>query len=170
MDAFRVSDRIIGIVVGAAAIGYLAIAVGIPEFALATVPIQSRTFPLGLGALMLILAVVLVARPTESVGASVAAGDGGPDPSEQPQRRFTDPRIEIAMLVASVAVYIAVFEPVGFVIATAVYLLAMNWYFGFKRPVVAVVIALVLTVAIQLLFSQFLGVRLPQGLLTIPGL
>lgn len=177
MDAFRVDDRVIGGVVGLLAVGYLAMAWRIPEFALATVPVQSRAFPLGLGALLLVLAITLVVRPggarPEVVGDAASAEAEAP-PSQEASapgvqlqhrslRRFTDARLEIAVLVVTASAYIAAFELLGFVLATVVYLVAMSWYFGFTRWVVSVVVALAVTGGLYVLLVQLLNVRLPTS-------
>lgn len=175
MDVFRISDRAVGGVVGVLSLGYLAMAWRIPEFALATVPVQSRTFPLGLGGLMLVLSIGLAARPAPRVSEPVdedqeARGAPLPPPEGRPLRRFADARLEIVVLVSTTAAYIVAFELLGFVLATVIYLVAMNWYFGFARPVVSVIAAVAVTVGLHLLLAGLLNVRLPTGPLPLPGL
>lgn len=167
MDAFRASDRTVGAIVGVGTLLYLIAAWRIPAFSLGTVPIQSRAFPLGLGALLLVLSGVLVARPGDHVeedGDEPAAGD-------RPIRhRTSDPRREVFVLLAGAAVYVAAFLPLGFVLATVLYIIATAWWFAYERPVVTAVVAVALAAGTQVAFAQLLGVRLPSGVLAPLGL
>lgn len=167
MDTFRASDRTVGAIVGVGTVLYLIAAWRIPAFSLGTVPVQSRAFPLGLGAVLLVLSAILVARPGEHVD------EDGDDPmvGDRPIRhRTSDPRREVLVLLAGAAVYVAAFVPLGFVLATVLYIIATAWWFAYERPVVAAFVAVALAVGTQVAFAQLLDVRLPSGVLAPLGL
>jgi putative tricarboxylic transport membrane protein len=177
MDAFRVSDRVLGAVATVGAAIYLAIAWNIPAFALGTVPIQSRTFPIGLGALMLILGLGLIGK--DLVVRTPGNGEGETDTDEPRQgssgdeivvARLADPRLEVLALLVGIAAYVVAFVPLGFVLSTVLYLVAMTWWFGFGRPIVAVVVAIGIAAITHVGLVELLGVRLPSGLLAPLGI
>ncbi len=69
-------------------------------------------------------------------------------------------------LVAAVTGYAAVFEVLGFLIATPVFLVVALWIMGKRRPVPMLAIAVIFTVVVYVIFAQALGVRIPVGPLT----
>ncbi len=183
MESFRFSDRVIGLVLAAGAVAYLIAAWQIPQFALDTVPVQPRVFPLALGALLLLLAVLLAIRPA---GASQPPGaehdaeaDGSPeedagssDAGGQARTlgRSSRPRVEVLILVGGTAAYIGLLEPLGFIPATIAFLLAGSWWFRTARLWVAATVAVGVTLAAQLGLGELLGVRLPAGVLAPLGI
>lgn len=169
MHAFRVSDRTLGTAIGAATFLYLIAAWRIPAFSLGTVPVQSRAFPLGLGSVLLVLSAILVARP----GAPAEDQDEHDGPvtgGTSIRHRTADPRREVLVLLAGAAAYVVAFLPLGFVLATVIYVVATAWWFAYERLVVAAVVAVLLAVGTQLAFAQLLSVRLPSGVLAPLGL
>lgn len=167
MESFRASDRTLGVVIGAATIAYLVAAWRIPAFSLGTVPVQSRAFPLGLGAVLLTLSVVLVLRP----GTPPVDEDDDARPDDHAiDHRTADSRVEVLVLMAGAAAYIAALVPLGFVLATALYVIATAWWFSYGRPGVAFAVGAGLAVGTQLAFAQLLSVRLPSGILAPLGL
>ena len=170
MDAFRIPDRIIGLVIAGGATAYLVGAWRIPPFALGTVPVQSRAFPLGLGALLLVLAAVLVLRPQRS---QPAAGDDPEDAGTEPttaRLRAGGPRVEALVLLGGVAAYVALLVPLGFVVSSVLYTVAMSWWFAFRRPVIATLVAVVVAGGSQVALAELLGARLSSGILAPLGL
>ncbi|MFA9432504.1 tripartite tricarboxylate transporter TctB family protein [Egicoccus sp. AB-alg2] len=173
MDTFRVTDRTIGLVVGVLATVYLVAAWRITAFSLGNVPVQSRAFPLGLGLALLTMSLVLVTRPS----AATAADDDedGDVPATTPAEarpiphRTDDDRVEVAVLLLGAVAYVVAFVPLGFVVSTILYVVAMAWWFSQARLWVAFVVASVLAVGGQFAFAELLRVRLPGGLLAPLG-
>ena len=66
------------------------------------------------------------------------------------------------------AVYILCFKPVGFIISSIVYLVAMMFYMTKKedrKPIVFIIISVVMTLVVYFCFKQFLYIYLPAGIL-----
>jgi putative tricarboxylic transport membrane protein len=94
-------------------------------------------------------------------GAAADGGSAGPDSA--PLGRFADPRLEIGLFVGALVAYVALFELLGFVLATALYLGSMTWYLGYRRHLVTVTVALGLPFALYAGMTWGLGVALPSG-------
>jgi putative tricarboxylic transport membrane protein len=76
------------------------------------------------------------------------------------------PLILVAM-VAWTALYYFCFDPVGYLISTAVFLLGLLSYFHRGHILANIAIAAGFTLAVDILFSRFLSVPMPPGLLSI---
>ncbi|RKS09563.1 putative tricarboxylic transport membrane protein [Nocardiopsis sp. Huas11] len=106
---------------------------------------------------------------TDAEGTDGAQSDGersGGAPSEggEPRLgRLDDPRLEIGLFVAALVAYVALFEPLGFILSTALYLGSMTWYLGYPRHLVNAVVALVLPFAFYAGMTWGLDVTLPSG-------
>ena len=70
----------------------------------------------------------------------------------------------IAAVVVWTAIYLAVFELLGYVISTAVYLIVLTAYFNRGKWVANVLTAVLFSVLTHVMF-QALGVTLPKGVL-----
>ncbi|WP_159942423.1 MULTISPECIES: tripartite tricarboxylate transporter TctB family protein [unclassified Nocardiopsis] len=180
--AFRFSPRTLGVAIGLFALGYLALAFQMPDYTAVSVPVQPSTLPRWLGVALLILAVLLFFQraPEEEAPAGPAAGtapgsgDASPAPSEAADGgapgeegarlgRLEDPRLETGLFVAALCVYVALFEPLGFVLSTALYLGSMTWYLGYRRHLATAAVALGLPFALYAGMTWGLGVVLPSG-------
>jgi putative tricarboxylic transport membrane protein len=71
----------------------------------------------------------------------------------------------IAGVVAWIAIYFALFEPVGFLLATPVALLGLMAYFNRHKWVANVLTSVLFPMGTYFLFSKVLGVNLAKGLL-----
>ncbi|WP_306367741.1 tripartite tricarboxylate transporter TctB family protein [Nocardiopsis sp. CC223A] len=186
--AFRFSPRTLGVVIALFAIGYLVLAFQMPDYTAVQVPVQPATLPRWLGAVLLVLAVLLffqrpqadgepeaapVAEAAESASgkSTDADADTDADPSADTAKgearlgRFEDTRLEIGLFVAALAAYAALFEFLGFILATALYLGSMTWYLGYRRHLVNAVVAIALPFALYAGMTWGLDVALPTGLL-----
>lgn len=185
-QAMRFGNRTLATVIGAFAVGYLLLAFQVPEYTAVSVPVQPGTLPRWLGVVLLVLAVLLFfqrgPRPSgqeeagedpkssgevHEEGAQEAQGSGvGTAPgAAEPLRlgRLKDPRLEIGLFVAALCAYVALFEPLGFVLSTALYLCSMSVYLGYRRHLVTVAVAVLLPLALYLSMTSGLGVILPSG-------
>jgi putative tricarboxylic transport membrane protein len=140
------SDRVLGGVCVAAA-GAMAWAARayVPPFAYE--PVGPRAFPMLLAALIALVGLWLVVRPSAH-SAAVAAGRGG----------------ALAGCIAAVIAYALVFQWAGFVIATALMALPVGLVFG-GRWRATLVGGIGLGLGLYLLFDRALDVVLPTGLL-----
>src|SRR5262245_13955103 len=100
-------------------------------------PLGPKAFPRILTVAMLVCVALLVLEIASKAGktATKPAPDTEPDPTpdtspDNPAPSGHDPRWVVAATVAFTGLYFLLFEPVGFVITTTVYLLAMTMYFN----------------------------------------
>ncbi|MDP3890998.1 tripartite tricarboxylate transporter TctB family protein [Nocardioides sp.] len=162
MTSFRFSHRTLGVVVGLFAAGYLALVSGLPDFVSVSVPVQPATLPRWLGMALLVLAVVLFLLPEDAEAEPEAAAPPGSVEAE-PLGRMGSPAAEIGLFAVSIAVYVALFEPLGFVLATTAYLAATTWYLGYPRHLVNGVVSIAVPLALYLTMTAGLDVVLPTG-------
>ena len=76
-------------------------------------------------------------------------------------------RLVLLAMAAWTALYYVAFEPVGYVVSTLVYLSALLFYFHRVNPLINIGYAAAFTVAAYLLFTNFLQVVLPAGILQL---
>lgn len=165
--AFRFSPRTLGVAIGLFAVGYLVLAFQMPGYTAVSVPVQPSTLPRWLGAVLLLLAVLLFfqrapAEDTASESDGPAAG-GAAGGAGARLGRLEDPRWETGLFVGALCLYVALFEPLGFVLSTTLYLGSMTWYLGYRRHLVTAAVALVLPFALYAGMTWGLGVSLPSG-------
>jgi hypothetical protein len=70
-----------------------------------------------------------------------------------------------AFLVAALVTYSASLRPVGYVVATAIFLPVAAFLLGSRKPIRDIAVGLVMSVAVFLVFHRILGIHLPSGLL-----
>lgn len=91
-------------------------------------------------------------------------------PSAVPQAanaKPSHPLLTLAGMVAWTALYDFCFSPVGYLIATFVFLLGLLSYFNRRRYKTNLAVAIGFTLVFDILFSRLLGVPMPAGLLSI---
>jgi putative tricarboxylic transport membrane protein len=71
------------------------------------------------------------------------------------------------LLVVALVAYAFVLEPLGYIVATAIFFVAVARLIGSSSLVRDVLVGLVLAVAVFTAFTQYLGVSLPGGLTPI---
>lgn len=71
----------------------------------------------------------------------------------------------VVAISAWTAIYILVFEPLGFMLSTAVYLLVLTAYFNRGRWLMNVLTSVLFAVISYLAFTKLLGVNLAPGIL-----
>jgi putative tricarboxylic transport membrane protein len=73
--------------------------------------------------------------------------------------------ITVALIVVALLVYPFLLAPLGYTVATALFFPVVSRMMGSRRIVRDVLVGIGLGVVIYVTFTQFLGVRLPAGLL-----
>jgi putative tricarboxylic transport membrane protein len=111
-------------------------------------------FPLLLSLALLAVSAVLLAGAARRAGAGAAATPGG-EPGAAPARWRQAATLGALML------YVALFERVGFVTATAAFLAFLFAALGRYRWPVALGTAVAVAFAARVLFDRWLSVRLP---------
>jgi putative tricarboxylic transport membrane protein len=125
-------------------------------------PLGPRVFPYLIGAGLLVSAAWLLLEiiQAEKAAQPEPAPEAGPGDDH---RHF----VLIAAVVVWMAIYFAVFEWLGFLLATPLFLLVLMAYLNRGKWLANVSTVVVFTVGTYALFSKVLGVSLAKGLLGI---
>jgi putative tricarboxylic transport membrane protein len=99
-------------------------------------------------------------NPEGSAPPAPKPGDGVAHPSADRRRHL----VLVAMTVWTALYYVA-FEPVGYILSTMIYLSALLFYFHRVNPLINLGYAAAFTAVAYLLFTNFLQVVLPSGIL-----
>jgi putative tricarboxylic transport membrane protein len=124
-------------------------------------PLGPKAFPRLLVIALVITAIILLLEILRKPKTAPAAGAGA---------AAADPRERGAKLVVAGAaiwtlLYFLVFETLGFVVATTIYLLVLMAYFNRGKWVANVLTAVLFSLGSYLMFTQLLGVTLARGIL-----
>lgn len=120
-------------------------------------PLGPKAFPNMLGAGLLIGAAMLLAEIIRG-RRNAAASDGKSSKLEAHHG-------VVAAVAAGTAAYIVAFEPLGYVISTAAYLLVLTHFFNKGRHLMNALTGVLFALFSYLLFTKALGVNLPAGIL-----
>ena len=120
-------------------------------------PLGPKAFPRLLTVGLLVTAVVLFLEIMRAPKTAPAA------PKTDAGRRGS--QIVVAAVVAWTFLYFLVFEPLGYVIATTIYLLALTAYFNRGKWVANVLTSVLFCLGSYLMFTKLLGVTLARGIL-----
>jgi putative tricarboxylic transport membrane protein len=157
-------DRIVGAATLILGLLYLLSARMIPTDG-ATDAVGPKTYPFFLGAILLALGAI------QLLSAAGAKKDN-PAPRHAPQahswmRAAVDEYGLAFAVMVWTALYIAVFEKLGFVISTTIYSLALMAYFNKHKWVANVCSSFGFSVIAYALLAKLLGANLPAGILTL---
>ncbi len=123
-------------------------------------PMGPQAFPALVGVGLLVSGGLLFIEVWRRRGAPAAGPGAVPaDPVARPSRL-----ILVAMTVWTALYYFA-FERLGYLVATSIYMLALLAFFNRDRWLANAAIAAIFTGAAYLLFTGFLQVALPRGIL-----
>ena len=156
------NDLFSGIVLGGFAIAYLigAAMIKIPKMLSASL-LNASSVPKLWGVLLLILGIVLIVRGLRTMKAEKAGT------SEAVKGFWADNRAVVEMFVV-LLVYIALIQPVGFLISTFLFLFAefnILTYKEDRKLGFSIIFALVCAVGIYVMFKYVFKMPLPQGIL-----
>lgn len=118
-------------------------------------PLGPRAYPAMIGIGLLIAAAMIFLETRRAARAPV---DDVEAPALLPSRK-------VLIAIAGTLVFVLLFEPLGFLLASSVYLFAMMTAFHPGRHAVNAAVAIGFTLAAYLLFQHLLGVSLPGGVL-----
>jgi putative tricarboxylic transport membrane protein len=122
-------------------------------------PMGPQAFPALVGIGLLISGLLLLGETWRRRRAAGFAPAAPADPMERRSRAI------LAAMTAWTALYYFAFERVGYVVATVVYMFALLAFFNRGRWWVNAASAAGFTLAAYLLFTSFLQVALPRGIL-----
>lgn len=110
-------------------------------------PADSRLFPLALLAFLMIGATIMIVRPRSSKGEE----EGDP------------PRVVLALSLC--VLYVVLVEPLGYFLATALFMAAFMAMMGLRRPIICLAAIAGIDLGLYLLFVWQLKVPVPAGFL-----
>ncbi|WP_301107725.1 tripartite tricarboxylate transporter TctB family protein [Sporosarcina sp.] len=148
----RTMDRKVSLIIMALAIFYLILSYRLPK--LAFTKVDADVLPLGLGYLLLGLAVILFIQ-------------NKPETEEQKERRKIKKEDLNLLLVtlAALILYVFCLEFLGFVITTIVFLSLTMRMYGYMNWMRNIIVSFVFTFVLYLSFNYLLKIFLPQGIL-----
>jgi putative tricarboxylic transport membrane protein len=155
MRALRADFMLAAVVIIVAAI-YLFVDAGLPTARIGD-PLGPKAFPFLVGGGLILSALLLV---LETLSKRRTLEDKTIEPRTKDERHLF--LVMIGMVVWSGAYY-TVFETLGYLIATPIFLLGLLSYFNQRKYLTNVLVALGFTGVVYLLFSILLGVPLPSG-------
>lgn len=120
-------------------------------------PQQSGFFPLLVGAGLLVFGVAFLVRAT--VWPDRALTEEVADAEAEMHWRT------LILVGSALLVYVFVLDFLGYIVATTLFFVATAWLVGSRKVVRDLIIGVVMSVAIYFGFTEFLGVRLPAGVL-----
>ncbi|MBT2582716.1 tripartite tricarboxylate transporter TctB family protein [Planococcus sp. ISL-109] len=133
---------------------YLYLSFQLPNYQYA--PIDADVIPKGLGILLLILAVLLFfSRAVET---------------EAEKKKRDIPKKEFGVLATvfgMIFLYILLFELVGFVIMTVLFIFFCSWFLGYRAWKTNVLVSLLFPIVMYAIFVFALGINLPRGILPL---
>ncbi len=155
------SNRVIAIILFLFSIFYLYTAFQIPSYIIPR-PVDSDLFPKVLGISMLILSIFLFFEK-KKVENTDTVNNEDTEQSTSNYPRFRSPRAQVVVSVIGIALYIYLFEKMGFILSSALFTFLMTYYYGYKRHVINAIVSLSVTLSFYFLLTKALGVYLPTG-------
>jgi putative tricarboxylic transport membrane protein len=125
-------------------------------------PLGPKAFPRMLGVLLLLGALMLffeILRGRRNDKQPGVKSDG------ESAAQWAAHHWMVLAVAAWTALYFVGFEPVGYVLSTAAYLLGLTFYFNRGRRLMNVLTSTLFALLSYLMFTKLLGVNLPPGIL-----
>lgn len=122
-------------------------------------PLGPKAFPQLLGIGLLLSAVMLFFEILKE--RKTPAAPKAPSSDDTSKRQY----LTIAGAVVVTLVCFMLFEPLGYIVSTALYLLIMTSYFNRGRWLMNVLTSLLYSVISYVMFVKMLGVNLPKGII-----
>lgn len=145
-------NRKLGLLIFIVAAVYLYLSFQLPNYEYA--PIDADVIPKGLGILLLVLSVFLFfSRVVETE-------------AEKEKRNIPKKELGvIAAVFAMIFVYILLFETIGFIITTSLFIFFCSWFLGYRAWKTNILVSLLFPIVMYAIFVFALGIVLPRGIL-----
>ncbi len=121
-------------------------------------PLGPKAFPYLLTIGLLISAVMLLLE-------MMKAKKSVPDPSEVEEPKDNSTAKIVAGVIVVTGIYFVLFEPLGYAIATSLFLLVTTMYFNKGKTLMNVLTSVLYSFISYYAFTAWLGVNLPRGIL-----
>jgi hypothetical protein len=113
---------------------------------------------------MLILSIALLLRTLRKKPQEPLAGCNNPEVAEPESGTLF--RLPISVWVfLSIIAYILAIQYLGYLVATALFMVGSMWFYGQRRILVSLAATALFMALVYVLFVHFFGLRLPEGLL-----
>ncbi|WP_211655219.1 tripartite tricarboxylate transporter TctB family protein [Planococcus alpniumensis] len=145
-------NRKLGLLIFIVAAVYLYLSFQLPSYEYA--PIDADVIPKGLGILLLVLSVFLFFSRVVETDAEKAKRD-------IPKKELG----VIAAVFAMIFVYILLFETIGFIITTSLFIFFCSWFLGYRAWKTNILVSLLFPIVMYAIFVFALGIVLPRGIL-----
>jgi putative tricarboxylic transport membrane protein len=123
-------------------------------------PLGPRVFPVVVSTAMILLGVLLIVE-------TLRGADHLVEDHVTEERRSSDHK-QAAFVVVLLIVYSWLFERIGYILATVLFLPAAARVLGSRRPLRDVIVAVVIAGAAFKLFTDLLSIDLPEGWFALP--
>ena len=120
-------------------------------------PMGPRVFPVAISVGLIVVGVAFVVQVWRR-------GDEYLQTHVETELETTEPRQAAAVLAVLIA-YAAAFRPVGYVVATALFLPAVAWILGSRQLLRDAVVAIAIAIGAFMVFTHLLNIDLPTGVL-----
>lgn len=122
---------------------------------------EPKIFPAMLGITLLILGAVLLIQEIKNMPKTA-------EKKEEQKMKFGRSEKQIALTVLNGLVYAVLFNPIGYIFSTIIFLLGELFIFsGFKTWKKSLLVAVIFSAAAYLIFDTLLGIYLPKSFLGI---
>lgn len=144
----------IGLLLFLIAAVYLFLSYQLPNYPYA--PVDADVIPKGLGFLMILLSILLFfSRAVETE-------------AEKAKRNI--PKKELLVLLAvfgMIFVYILLFEIIGFIIMTMIFIFFSSWFLGYRAFKTNIIVSILFPIVMYTIFVYALGITLPRGIIPL---
>ncbi|HET7578904.1 MAG TPA: tripartite tricarboxylate transporter TctB family protein [Bacillales bacterium] len=127
---------------------YVILAINLPTYPY--IPVDSEVVPVGLGVVLFGLSAALYFIKDEE--------------KENHKTAKKEWAVVLTVLIF-VLLYIVFLDVLGFLLVTLLFLFFCTWFLGYKHFVANAIVSVVVSCGLYFLFTQFLKVTLPQGIL-----
>jgi putative tricarboxylic transport membrane protein len=167
------ADLMLSAVLAVIAVVYAIESFDLPETSPNQADIGPRAYPLLILVLMVLTTALLMLKSLRSFSSSARPEVGSEPESRADRHTMLFQLVSMALVVVSSVVYLELMIPLGFIVATALFLAVQvaiigGWRrYGGRRMFIPIVFACLTSVAIYMLFADSLGVPLPQGIFSL---
>jgi putative tricarboxylic transport membrane protein len=156
------ADSVAGGVGFVFSLAYLAMALQIQTPSVSAV--GPRTFPIAIGVALALASLALLVKGLRE--ASSDEGGETAEPVEEEDDTLAQSPTRLGVIIALLVGYILLFVPLGYVVSTFLFILAVTMYLDSRHWIRNLVYAILFPLVVYFVFTELLRVTLPTGLLS----